>query len=159
MITKFVIGFTFKYPAPTDDALLVFRSDDAKYVLSAFGGYLQADAETTASWKPGDYLFQLLTADGLKESGEITLLPNFALSDVTTNVKTPAQQMVEAIEAVIEGRATQSQKSMSVGDKSISYMDLDELLKYLEYFRKKAAEEQGLSDVNDEHRVYFNMGF
>lgn len=151
MIKQFVIGFEFKYKAPTDDAVLVLRSDSQKYVITTEGDYLTATAEVTAAWKPGDYLFQLLTSKGLCEAGEISLLANYALADAAVNVKTPAQQMVEAIEAVIEGRATQSQKSMSVGDKSISYMDLDELLKYLDYFRCKAQKEKDGVSIADEH--------
>jgi len=155
MIAKFVIGFDFTYKSPTEDAILVLRSDKAKYTVNTQDGYLKAYASDTAEWIPGDYLFQLLTSNGLAESGAITLLPNFALQPLSADFKTPAQQMVDAIEAVIEGRATQSQKSLTVGDKSLTYCDLSELLQYLDYFKKKVAEEQGQSSINDEHRVLY----
>jgi hypothetical protein len=66
-------------------------------------------------------------------------MKNFALANETESVKSAAEKYLEAIEAQIAGKATSAQQSMSVGDKSISYCSIDELLKLKDYFAAKVA--------------------
>lgn len=51
--------------------------------------------------------------------------------------KSHAQKVVEALEAVIEGRASQDQIQMTIGGRSITRMSVDDLLKFLNYYRGK----------------------
>ena len=156
MIARFTIGFNFRAPSPAPNAQLILRSDIAKIVVDTNEeGFFYADKDITKDWSIGGYLYQIQTEDGIIESGSIELLPNYALSEVGVSVKSRAQQMVDAIEAVIEGRANQSTKEITVGDKKLAYMDLDELLKYLNYFKGKVAQEEGKSSVNDEKKILF----
>lgn len=155
MIAKFTIGFNFRVTSPSPDAVLILRSDTAKIIVETVDGYFSADKEVTKNWGIGGYLYQIQTEAGVIESGSIELLPNYALSEVGVSVKSHAQQMVDAIEAVIEGRASQSTKNVTVGDKSLGYMSLDELLQYLNYFKGKVAQEEGKSSVNDEKKIKF----
>ena len=155
LTSKFVIGFDFRSPSPSQDAVLVLRNDTEKITIPTIDGYLYAAAAETAEWKPGEYQYQILDATGLKSYGNIELMPNFASAAAGVTVKSHAQEMVDAIEAVIEGRATQAQKHVTVGDKSLEYMDFDQLMKYLDYFKQKVAKEEGASSPNDQKVIRF----
>jgi len=80
---------------------------------------------------------------------------NFALADEEETVKSVNERYLEAIEAQIAGRATRAQASMSVGDKSISYCSLDELLKLKDYFAAKVAKEQGKFQTGNSGKIKY----
>lgn len=120
MIAKFTIGFNFRVTSPSPNAVLILRSNMAKITVETNeDGFFYADKDVTKDWGVGSYLYQIQDDEGVIESGSIDLLPNYALSEAGVSVKSHAQQMVDAIEAVIEGRASQSTKNVTVGDKSL----------------------------------------
>jgi hypothetical protein len=102
--------------------------------------YLVADAEITKKYRPNNYKFQIIDDVGIVSEGEAIVKQNFLYADENESVKTHNETILEAIEAQIGGIATQAQSSISVGDKSISYMTFDELIKAREFFKKKVAE-------------------
>ena len=53
------------------------------------------------------------------------------------------ETILEAIEATLAGKATAAQASISVGDKSISYMSVSELMSLRSFAKEKIAEEKG----------------
>lgn len=111
----------------TSDGEIVFLADD---VITA-----------------GNYLYQLLDSDSeVVESGSIQFLPSLASGDP----RSWASITLAAIEAVLTSRATQTQRNVTVGDKSLAYMSHAELLSAREYFTdlvdQENAEESGISD-------------
>ena len=95
-----------------------------------------------------DYIVWEVDSDGLKNrlaGGQFRLIPSLSSGDPRTH----AQKVLDAIEAVIEGRATQNQRNVTVGDKTIGYLSLRELLEaklaYEDIVESERAEAEGLN--------------
>lgn len=56
-----------------------------------------------------------------------------------TVVKSHAEKMLEAIEAVLEGRITDDYKSLKINNREITKHSFDELTKMREYYRAEVA--------------------
>ena len=95
---------------------------------------------------PGSFCFQMLDASGsVIASGAFTLIQDIAHADADFDPRSDAVRTLEALDAKIAGRAlTIQQSKISVGDRSIEYMNsIDELLKWREHFAGLVAREQG----------------
>lgn len=157
---KQVQGFTFSYHVDSSDCVLYIIGNGTKIVVDTIEKvanlyFLKASADVTKDWPVGDYKYQLLDTNGIVEEGEFIVLRNFAFSDDETEVKSRNELILEAIEAQLAGRATSAQSSMSVGDKSISYMSIDELLKLRSYFKEKVDKEQGKYSAGNAARIKY----
>ena len=75
------------------------------------------------------------------EKGDLYVLVNFAISDPNAYMSR-WQSAIKQIDDILQGRASSASKSISVGDKSINYSSLDELLRLRDYFAQRLAEEQ-----------------
>ena len=145
---KITRGFLFRYRVKTHSSKLVIKGDNVKYmcenvISSDDGFYIEEPAEVTKNWSVGKFKYQILNNEGVEEEGEIQILQNFALMDEDESVKSHWEVILEAIEATLAGKATAAQSSISVGDKSISYMSVSELMSLREFAKEKIAEEQG----------------
>ena len=125
---------------------LVFINPLSKYVVNniveedgAF--YLTASAEETKEWEVGKYSYQLMDEESIYEHGDLIVLINFALQDTTTYLS-KWENAIRQIDDILAGRASSASKTISVGDKSISYSSIDELLRLRDYFAQRLAEEQ-----------------
>lgn len=150
---KFTQGFVFRYHVKDDTCTLILKSSTEKYIISqieevAGDFYLYADAQTTKTMIAGTYKYQLQDANGILEQGYAEILKNFALMNDDEEVKTRNQIILDAIQAQIAGKATSAQSSLSVGDKSISYYSINDLLKLRDYFKQKVDEQKGKSTKN-----------
>ena len=158
MISRFTRGYKFKYKVPSEFCKLVLINDFDKYVVDIYeDGYLVCN--DTTEWKPGRYNFQLLGEEGVLEQGILIVLQNFSLADISS-YKSKWQTILDAIDASLAGRATQTQKDISVGDKRIGYCDIDELLKLRDFVLGKIAEEkeeegEDMFNKNDQHVIKF----
>jgi len=95
---------------------------------------------------PGSFYFQMVDADGgVIASGMFTVLQDIAHAEADFDPRSDAVKTLEALDAKIAGRAlTIQQSKISVGDRSIEYMNsIDELLKWREHFATLVAREQG----------------
>jgi len=149
-VGKFMIitqGFQLKYEVPTSDSQFIMKNDSSKVVIAATAEdghfYIIVEGTITKDWVPGLYKYQIINSTGIIEDAQITVLVNFLYLEDSDSVKTHNEIILEAIEAQLEGRATSNQASMSVGDKSISYCSLNELLNLREYFKAKVDIEKG----------------
>ena len=145
---KIVKGFLFRYRVKTHNSKLVIKGDFVKYTCENVvekddGFYIEEPSEVTKNWSVGKFKYQILNNEGVEEEGEIQILQNFALMDEDESVKSHWEVVLEAIEATLAGKATAAQSSISVGDKSISYMSVSELMSLREFAKEKIAEEQG----------------
>lgn len=153
-------GFEYKLKVPNDSCFLVMKASGLKFKISTIEQidnefYLIASADETVKYQAGTYKYQLLDDAGVKQAGDLKVLENFDLVDQTAEIKSPSEVILEAIQAQIAGVATQSQQSISVGDKSISYMSLSELLKARDYFYDKVQKQLGAYSVNNGGKIKY----
>ena len=145
---KIVKGFLFRWKVKTPSSKMIIKGDNLKYtceniVSSDDGYYLTEPADVTKNWQVGKFKYQILNDEGVEEEGEIEILQNFSLMEEYESVKSHWEIILEAIEATLAGKATAAQSSISVGDKSISYMSVSELMSLREFAKEKIGEENG----------------
>lgn len=121
---KILQGTIFNLPVEKDGCTMTLFNGYDKIVLEASGRTIHADAEATAAWKAGEWQYQIISPDGLVDEGFLIVQRNLAYAEVGEVTKSHAQLMLEAVEAVIEGRATTGQSQITVGDKHISYLSI-----------------------------------
>ena len=145
---KITRGFLFRYRVKKHNSKLIIKGDFAKYtcenvVSSDDGYYLTESAEVTKKWDVGVFKYQILNDEGIEDEGDIQILQNFALMNEDESVRGHWEVVLEAIENTLAGKATQAQTNISVGDKSIGYMSVSELLELRSFAKEKIAEENG----------------
>ena len=145
---KIVKGFLFRHRVKTPNSKIIIKGDFVKYtcenvVSSDDGFYIEEPSEVTKTWCVGNFKFQILNGEGVEDSGDIEILQNFSLMDEGESVRSHWEVVLEAIESTLAGKATQAQTNISVGDKSIGYMSVSELLELREFAKEKIAEEKG----------------
>ena len=91
--------------------------------------------------------FQIFQNGELKEYGNVEIVPSL-LVNPQQDLRGKYKQIVDAIEATLAGVATKGQKRVQVGDKNIDKYSAYQLLKLLDYFKGKLAEEESGSDIN-----------
>ena len=145
---KFTKGFVLRYRVKTPSSKIIIKGDFAKYTCENVvekddSFYIEESADVTKNWSVGKFKFQILNDEGVEDSGDIEILPNFALMDEGESVRSHWEVVLDAVEATLAGKATAAQASISVGDKSISYMSVSELMSLREFAKEKIAEENG----------------
>lgn len=103
-------------------------------------------ASTSDDWTPGEYTWMATVTSGATrhtvESGAITIRanPQGASHDARSQVK----RMLDAINALIEGRATSDVSSYSIGGRSLTKLSISELLtwksKYEQWYAAEVAQ-------------------
>jgi hypothetical protein len=101
---------------------------------------------TTAGYTAGDYTWAALVGDGTDQfevdKGTTVLLPRY---DAAANLddRSHAAKVLDAIESVIENRATKDQEEYSIAGRSLKRTPLEELMKLRDTYRAEVyAEEQ-----------------
>ena len=145
---KFTKGFVFRWKVKTSSSKLIIKGDNLKYTCENVvekdnSFYIEEHAEVTKNWSVGKFKYQILNNEGMEDSGDIEILPNFALMDEDESVRGHWEIVLDAVEATLAGKATQAQTNISVGDKTIGYMSVSELLELREFAKEKIAEENG----------------
>ena len=79
------------------------------------------------------------------------------MSETSSQEKSPNRIALEAITAFIQGRATAQQRRVQIGDKSIEYSSLSELLQWKRYFEQEVRKEEG-KRVGIRHEKIFFQG-
>ena len=79
------------------------------------------------------------------------------MSETSSQEKSPNRIALEAITAYIQGRATAQQRRVQIGDKSIEYSTLSELLQWKRYFEEEVRKEEG-KRVGIRHEKIFFTG-
>ncbi len=137
-------GTLYKYPADTGAKI---TANDGTHVISIneSDGYITFAA--SATYTAGKYRYVITDSTGaITESGYFELLPSLASGDG----RTANQKILDIIDGVIAGRVSQTQLSVSVGDKSIRYLTHMELLEMRSYYAELVeAEAAALSGTNN----------
>lgn len=101
---------------------------------------------TAATWTAGEYSWaswvEKAGARHVVESGLVTFLPDPLI--VTSNdTRTHARIVLDAIEAVIEGRATLDQEEYTIGNRSLKRTPARELLALRDRYKAMVLREEG----------------
>lgn len=111
--------------------------EDGQYKIEA------TPAETT-SYTAGDYwaFIRVSLAGDVKtiDAGQVTILPTV---DSLTNYdgRSHVKRTLDAIESLIEGKASKDVSSYSIGGRALSRMSIEELLKWQSVYQSKYNKE------------------
>lgn len=136
-------SYTLKYSARKDGA----GATEIEITATASGStyLIEVSKTTTLTWIPGRYHWQayiVRNSDSERVtvgSGTFDVKPNRDLS--TDDPRSHARKVVEAIEAVIEGRATKDQMSYSIAGRTLEKTPIPELLTLRDRYRAEVQSE------------------
>ena len=103
------------------------------------------ETASTATYTKGNYnwvSYITRTSDSARvklEEGFVEIQDNYATT--SASVRSHAKIVLDAIEAVIENRATMDQSSMSIAGRSLSRLSIDELLTFRARYRAEYLKE------------------
>lgn len=148
--------FSTQFPQYSADAgfalSLTLVGPQQRYELTGAGTPLtfSANAKTTAGWVPDTYTY-IVTFNSATErhtvaSGTTRVLPDVA-SQATYDGRTHAQRTLDAIEAVIEKRATSDQQQYTIAGRSLTKMPVSDLFRLRDTYRMEVMREQRATDL------------
>lgn len=97
----------------------------------------------TDDYAVGEYAVQFFKGNEVIEQTILRCKQNLKYVTSSYDARTPARVILEAIDAVLMGRATSGQDYVKVGDKQLHYMNYDELLKWRDFYAMEARKEEG----------------
>ena len=115
--------------------------------------YIEAASSSTTGYTVGDYIWEAYitkSADSnrvMVDSGRTTITQN--LANTNADLRSHAKKVLDAIEAVIEGRATIDQSSFSLGGRSLSRMSVDELMTFRDRYKAEYLKEIKLARIRN----------
>jgi hypothetical protein len=107
-------------------------------------------APTSKAYNPGIYSWQAYVSKGTSpdftekysiEMGRIEILPNLTIATSETELRSHAKKVLDAIEALLEGKAGADVLSYSIGGRSISKMAPEELIKWRSFYKTEYERE------------------
>ena len=146
MLARFAIGGVLEftetlpdYPASAGWVLtyrLVLKSGTGHVEFSATASgdshAVSVPAATTALWVPGAYTWFSWATLGAAvhnvANGEITLLPNPRTATGTLDLRSSAQQALDAVRATLQGTATANQRSYSINGRQLERYSIAEMI-------------------------------
>ena len=160
MDITFYQGTTATIDAKSLSSVFVMSDGTNKYtsdnVVSTDDGLkIRLDASVTSGFVPGKYDFQVFGADGLEKQGKLKVKPSLLYAD---SVESYWTMVIRAIDERLMGKTSEIAKSVTVGDKNIQYLSIDELLKLREFAKQRQAEEEDISSPNDQKIISHYWG-
>ena len=122
---------------------------DLEAVAGPAGAEIHAAASVTSGWGAGAYSYALRALepgeDGAieaLESGSTRVLQDVALLAAGHDARSHAEKVLEALEAVLEGRASKDQMSYSIKGRSLALTPLADLLAMRKAYRAELASQR-----------------
>jgi hypothetical protein len=123
------------WPATTWSLSFELRNAGASITIAATADgadhVVSVPAATTASWTAGRYHWRAYVTAGTDrhevERGTIEIEPDFAAAGAADR-RSHAEKVLDAIEAVIEGRASKDQESYTIAGRSLARTPIGDLL-------------------------------
>ena len=115
--------------------------------------YIEAASSSTTGYAIGDYIWEAYITKAsdsnrvMVDSGRTTITQN--LADTNADLRSHAKKVLDAIEAVIENRASMDQSSMSIAGRSLSRMSIDELMTFRDRYKAEYLKEIKLARIRN----------
>ena len=150
------------YPVGTYALTYEFHSDSGgggtkKFTLTAVEAddtyYIESASSTTTGYAVGDYVWEAYITKTsssnriMVDSGRTSITEN--LANTNADLRSHAKKVLDALEAVIENRATMDQSSMSIAGRSLSRMSVDELLTFRNRYKAEYLKEIKLARIKN----------
>lgn len=136
-------GWTLKYrlaPRAAGTAIDITASASGSDFL------VQAAASTTASWATGFYTWTAFVEQGAERytvgRGQLEIRAASSTLAAAYDGRSHARKVLDAIEAAIEGRASQTQLEYTINGRSIKFMKPEDLMKQRQIYRNEVAGEE-----------------
>lgn len=126
--------------------------------------YLVAEtAANTANYTPDSYRWQSYVTKGTERfsvlSGTVTIKPNFASG--TVDYRSHVKKTLDAIESLIEGKAGKDVDSYSIQGRSLSKMNITELLEWRDKYKRELKQLEKEADlavgIETSNKVYTRL--
>ena len=114
-----------------DSPVMVYELTDGKAEIN------------TAEWSQGEYVIQFFKGDQVISFDNLLCRQNLKYVSSSYDPRSKAKQILDAINAVLQGRASANQYHVKCGDKEIFYCSFDQLMHWKNYYEKIVAKEQG----------------
>lgn len=142
------------YPASTWTLsyVLINSTDKITIAASADGDTHSVDvaAATTAAYDAGTYKWQSYVSDGtdryLVGEGTITVKANYNAA-TTYDARSHVKTTLDALDAMIEGKASVDQAAMSIAGRSLSRYSPDELIRWWKHYKSLYRQELDAEQV------------
>lgn len=149
--TKIQAGLTFSAtveaadnPAPDWSLTAALRGPDVIDLAANGDGVsheFTAPAADSAIWSPGRYAVSIRATDGTSvieiEAGFLDIVADIVALEAGHDSRNHAERVLEAIEAVIENRATKDQQGYSIGGRSLQRTPIADLLTLRDKYRRE----------------------
>lgn len=119
--------------------------------------YVEVGGTVTADYTPGTYVWSAYITDSSDATKRIqvdygtwTIKPNLAVS--TADPRSHNEIILDALEATLESRATVDQASYSIAGRSLSRMDVNDLLRWKAIYTWRVKREIQLERIRNGQR-------
>lgn len=139
------------YPATSWTLTYRFKNQAGGFeVVAAADGAAHAvtvAAVTTAAFVPGTYAWAAQAVNGTTkrtvDTGTLRVLPNLfaGAAASASDQRTHAKKTLDAVEAVIEGRATLDQSEFQIGGRMLKRMPIADLLRFRAFYKNEVERE------------------
>lgn len=154
------------YPAPDWSLSVILRGAGSIDIAATTDDnihVIEQDGTTTGTWAPGSYWYSVRVTDGVDtfeiESGNIEILPDLESAGADYDGRSHNKRTLDAIEAVIEKRATLDQERYRINNRELYRTPIGELIKlrtqYLAWYRRELAAKSGRGSLGRTHLVRF----
>ena len=146
---SFTYSAKYKYSVEDYSATFILINANNKYTIAATVDddkfLFEADPTVTADWGSGYYTYfvfveiieeSIATERYKVEAGVATIHPDISAED-TFDTRTHAKKVLDAIEAVIENRATLDQQMYMIGGRQLVRNSISELLRLRTIYRQE----------------------
>lgn len=132
------VDYTLKY------ALMPVSGSEIGITAGAWtdgvGFWVNVSGSDTIGWEPGDYLWQASVTDASGNRttlfpGRLTVIADFASATVA-NFKSTVSQTLDALYALVQGKATLDQQNFTIRGRSLSRMQPKELLDWIDFYEE-----------------------
>lgn len=111
---------------------------------------VQVGASTTANWAPSEYSWSAYVAKAGErytvEQGLATILANLGTA-TNFDGRSHARKVLDAINAVLEGRASKDQQEYTIGDRSLKRTPIPDLLVLRDRYQMEVANEDAQAQI------------
>lgn len=149
------------YPSPTWTLTYRFKNQNGGFEIVATadgaGGFsVSVPKATTGAIAAGDYAWQGEVDNGterytLERGGNLKVVADFFSGSAATAMdqRSHARKVLQAIEAVIEGRASKDQEEYTIGGRSLKRTPIPELLQLRQTYRSEVAGEEAAAALEN----------